>query len=114
MAEPETLGARLKALRLAAGLSQRERAARVGVTFPHISKIENGREPASADLLGRIAGAVGADPVELLLLAERLPEELRDQVVENPELATRFLRSWKAGNITDKDIEKLLKRRGEP
>lgn len=114
MPEPETLGARLKALRLAAGLSQRELAAEVGVTFPHISKVETGREQASAELIGRIAEAVGADPAELLLLADRLPDDLRDQVVENPELATRFLRSWKAGNITDKDIEKLLKRRGEP
>src|SRR5579863_1393461 len=68
--EPEgplpTLGQRLRELRLAAGLSQRELAARVGVSFPHISKIEADRERASTDLLERIAKEVKCDPDELV------------------------------------------------
>jgi transcriptional regulator with XRE-family HTH domain len=47
-----SLGARIKELRLKAGLSQRELAKRVQVSFPHISKIESDIEPASTELLG--------------------------------------------------------------
>jgi transcriptional regulator with XRE-family HTH domain len=101
------LGDYLRELRLAAGLSQRELAARVGVTFPHISKIEAGTENPSDELLVRIAGEVKTDPDELLLYAERVPDALRQQVVEKPQLALQFFRRWRAGAITDETVAEL-------
>jgi transcriptional regulator with XRE-family HTH domain len=103
-----SLGARIRELRLAAHLSQRALASRVGVSFPHISKVEAGREPASADLLERIAEAVGANPDELLLLADRLPDELREAVAAKPDLAPRFLRRWREGHISDDEVRRLI------
>ena len=103
-----SLGARIKELRLKAGLSQRELAKRVQVSFPHISKIESDIEPASTEILERIALEVGGDPDELILLADRLPDELRQAVAEKPDLAPRFLRSWKAGRISDEDVRNLI------
>lgn len=109
----ETLGGRLRRLRIEAGLSQRQLAQEVGVTFPHISKVEAGKEPASAELLVRIAKAVDADADELLLLADRLPDDLHQVVKQKADLAPRFLRSWKAGKISDGQVEALLRGQDE-
>lgn len=102
------VGALIKNYRLKAGLSQRQLAAKVGVTFPHISKIEAGRETASVELLERIAREVDASADELVLAAEHVPDELRQAVAAKPDLAARFLRSWKAGRISDDDVRKLI------
>lgn len=103
-----SVGQRIKELRLAAGLSQRDLAQCVRVGFPHISKIEAGREPASTELLARIAEAVGVGRDELVLLADRLPEELRQVVVDKADLASQFLRTWKQGAISDEDVLALV------
>jgi transcriptional regulator with XRE-family HTH domain len=103
-----SVGRKVRELRQAAKLSQRELASRVGVSFPHISKIEAGREPASTELLTKIAREVNGDPDELLLLADHLPDGLQEAVAAKPELAPRFLRSWKAGRISDEAVRQLL------
>jgi transcriptional regulator with XRE-family HTH domain len=86
-------------------------ATKVGVGFPHISKIESGKESPSEELLQRIASALGASADELLLVANRVPEELAD-VVREKELAPQFLRMWKEGAISDAQVEKLLRADG--
>ena len=55
--EPETLSA----LRLAAGLSQAQLAARAHTTQPHIARIERGQTDPGTDIIARIAQALGAD-----------------------------------------------------
>jgi transcriptional regulator with XRE-family HTH domain len=105
-----TIGAQIRALRVQAGLSQRQLAAKVGVGFPHLSKIEAGKETPSADLVQRIAVSLNADADELLLLADRIPEELAEVVMEKRDLAPLLLRKWKAGAITDEQVQELLGR----
>ena len=97
-------------MRIAAGLTQRDLGVKVDVSFTHISKIEADKEPASAELLKRIARALKVDPDELLLFARKVPEDLSRVVTEKGEIAPRFLRSWKRGEFTDADVEKFLKR----
>jgi transcriptional regulator with XRE-family HTH domain len=87
------LGERIRELRQEAGLSQRELATRVGVSFPHISKVEANREPASAELLTRIADALAADPDELLVLAGRLPADVEKILRADPTRAFQMLRT---------------------
>lgn len=55
--EPETLSA----LRLAAGLSQAQLAARADTTQPYIARIERGQTDPGTDIIARIAQALGAD-----------------------------------------------------
>lgn len=55
--EPDTLSA----LRLAAGLSQAQLAARAQTTQPYIARIERGQTDPSTDLIARIAQALGVD-----------------------------------------------------
>ena len=110
----ENLGEVIRKARLDRSLSQRALAKEVGVSFPHISKIEAGREPPSDDLLRRIAEVVGLDADELLLAADRLPGDVSDAVLAKRDLAPEFLRTWSDGTITDEDVAELLRRaRGE-
>lgn len=106
-----SFGPRIRELRLERGLTQRALAEMVGVTFPHISKIELSAEHASSDLIGKLAKALDADADELFHLAERLPNEITDIVIGKADLASQFLRTWQAGGIKDSDVEGLLQKR---
>jgi Zn-dependent peptidase ImmA (M78 family)/DNA-binding XRE family transcriptional regulator len=107
-----SIGEVVREQRVLAGLTQRQLGEVVGASFTHISKIEAGKEVPSADLLRQIAHAVGGDAEELLLAARRVPEELGQVVVDKPNIAPRFLRSWGEGRISDEDVERLLKKSG--
>jgi HTH-type transcriptional regulator, competence development regulator len=74
----ETFGSRLRVLRREKGFTLRQLADLAGLDFTYLSKIENGRvlyTPA-ADTIRVIAKALGAEPMELLTLANKLPAEL--------------------------------------
>jgi transcriptional regulator with XRE-family HTH domain len=60
------VGAAIRARREAAGLSMRGLAGKSGVSQPFLSQIENGQASPSMVTLYRIAGALGAQPGELL------------------------------------------------
>ena len=63
----ETIGERLKRLRLERGLSQRELAA-PGVSYAYISRIEAGKtRGVDLDTLDRLAHALGISPRSLLM-----------------------------------------------
>ena len=93
MTEAETFGARIKRHRLAAGLTQRELADKVGVGVPHISKVEADREKPSDDLIIRLAGVFGVDADELFLTARRLPPSLADEFAVDPAAALQYFRT---------------------
>jgi DNA-binding XRE family transcriptional regulator len=60
------LGARLRELRLAAGLTQAELARRTGIHRPNIARVEAGRHTPSLETLARLASAIGV-PTTLVL-----------------------------------------------
>jgi transcriptional regulator with XRE-family HTH domain len=64
------MGARLRTLREAAGLTQLELAARSEVTHETISRLELGRRSPRAETIERLARALGVTPAELIGLAE--------------------------------------------
>ena len=73
----EAFGPYLRELRKSRRMSQRELAERVGVTFPYISKIENGQEPPpNAERLQGIASVLAVDPDEILVRAGKAPPDL--------------------------------------
>ena len=55
----DQLGARIRELRLAAGLTQAELARRTGIHRPNIARVEAGRHTPSLETLSRIAVAIG-------------------------------------------------------
>jgi transcriptional regulator with XRE-family HTH domain len=91
-------GVRVRELRKAQGLSQRDLAERVGIDFTYLSKIENGRmEPPSEEVIRRIAQELGADADELILLADKFPSDLAREL-KTPE-RIKVLRRSLAGDI---------------
>jgi DNA-binding XRE family transcriptional regulator len=63
----ERLGARLRELRLAAGLTQAELARRTGIHRPNIARVEAGRHTPSLETLARIANAIGVSTTRVLV-----------------------------------------------
>jgi DNA-binding XRE family transcriptional regulator len=63
----EKLGARLRELRLAAGLTQAELARRTGIHRPNIARVEAGRHTPSLETLARIANAIGVSTTHVLI-----------------------------------------------
>ena len=61
----ELLGARIKELRKAKGLSQEELSEKVGIDSKHLSRIEVGTSYSSLDTLGKIAQALGIEIKDL-------------------------------------------------
>lgn len=90
----ETFGERIRRERLKLGLTQRQLADRVGVSVPHISKLESDRDRPSDDLIVRLARVFKVDPDELRLVARRLPDEMMERMAARPSDALEFLRKW--------------------
>src|SRR5215471_20302690 len=85
----ETIGQRLKRLRLERGLSQRELAA-PGVSYAYISRIEAGTRQPSVKALRRLATKLGVTAEYLETGSEIGATELRELRLANAELAIRL------------------------
>lgn len=77
MEEKNRFGAKIRRLRLKAQLTQRDLAAKVGVDFTYLSKIENGVLPPPAEkIILNLARVLNADKDELNALAGRVPSDI--------------------------------------
>jgi transcriptional regulator with XRE-family HTH domain len=102
-----TFGERLRELRKAKGLSQRALADLVGVNFTYLSKIENEKldfaQFPSEELIRKLAAALDADLDDLLLLAQKVPAEIKQRMMEHPEVFRKI------AQLDDETLRKLLK-----
>jgi len=85
----ETIGQRLKRLRLEQGLSQRELAA-PGVSYAYISRIEAGTRQPSVKALRRLAAKLGVTADYLETGSQLGPDEQRELRLADLELAVRL------------------------
>ena len=89
-----TFGSRIRELRQAQNLTLRDVAKKVKVTFTYLSKIENQKlsfgEFPSDELIVKLARALDADPDELLILAEKIPDMIRKRVLQRPDAFRRI------------------------
>lgn len=101
-----TFGKRILELRTAKNLTQREVADRIGINFTYLSKIENDKLQGDTfpgeDTIKKLAEVLGANEDELLLLAQRIPESIRQRVIQRPD-AFR-----KVASLDDETLNKLL------
>jgi transcriptional regulator with XRE-family HTH domain len=102
-----TFGDKIRELRKAKNLSQRDLAAKVKVNFTYISKIENGNldfgDYPSDDLIRKLAKALGADADDLLILAKKVPESIRKRVIQRPDVFRKLAK------LDDETLDRLLK-----
>ena len=101
-------GQRLRNLRKQKNLSQRDLAARVGIDFTYLSKIEGGRsDPPSEVIIRRIAQVLEADEDELINLAGKVPKDLKAVLEESPQ-AVELLRVLSERKLPEETYRKML------
>lgn len=75
------------------GFSLRQLAARVGIEPAYLSKIERGVfPPPSEEVIVRLAQELGEDKDVLLALGGKLASDLREIVMQRPQLFAELLR----------------------
>lgn len=101
-----TVGKRIREIRKARNLTQRQLAEKVGINFTYLSRVENDRldddQTPREDTLQKIADALETDADELLLLARRIPDAFRDRILSKPGIFRRIL------TLSDQALEDLL------
>jgi transcriptional regulator with XRE-family HTH domain len=104
---PKRFGERLRELRKAKNLSQRALAEKIEIDFTYLSKIESEKldfaQYPSEPLIRKLAEALDADVDELLLLAKKIPPDIRDRVIERPDAFRKI------ASVDDKTLDDILK-----
>jgi len=99
-------GQRVRQLRDAQGLTQRELADSLGVSVSYISKVENEKlhfgDYPSAKFIHKLAGQLEADEDELLLLTDRVPHSIRRRIKQRPNAFRAF------AELDDKTMDRML------
>lgn len=113
MSQANSLGDRIRQLRLEKKLSMRALALKAGIkSVAFIADIEKGYRKPAPDNLERIAQALEVPVEELKELDDRAPvSEIRRLVEENPEWATAFRRMVKEAqnsNLTPGGLVRLI------
>src|SRR5262245_12820989 len=96
----ESVGARLRRLRLERGQSQRDLSA-PGITYAYISRIEAGARTPSMKALRMLAKKLGVTPEYLETGSELDPSELRELRLAEQELRLRLEGSADAEEVAD-------------
>lgn len=104
-------GQTIKKLRKERGVSQRDLAEQSGIDFTYLSKIENNRmEPPSEEAIRRIAKNLSANVDELILLANKFPSDLAQQI-GTLERVTALRRQIAGDFKSAEDFQKAFRKR---
>ena len=76
-------GAKLRELRTKVGLTQKDFAARLGVSLPYLNQMENNKRPVSTTVVLALAGEFGLDVTELSTGdSERMVSDMREALAD--------------------------------
>lgn len=105
-----TFGVRIRQLRKAHNLTLRELAEQVGINFTYLSKVENDRaDPPAEATIRRLANALGVDADELILLAGKLPDAFKRDLLSRPECQMAELyRSLAGKQFSEEEWEEIV------
>lgn len=99
-------GERVRELRKAKNLGQRAFGQLIRVSHTYISKIENEKldfgDYPSEELIRKIAKALDADEDELLVLAKKIPEQIKGRVLQRPDAFRKL------AQLDDETLDRLL------
>ena len=99
------LGKLIRRLRKQKGLSLRQLAEKVSVSFVNIAHIENGRIATSEEVIKELAKALDYDVDKLLAAADSVNEDIKNIIKKLPLAVPEFLRTAK--NLTEKEWKDL-------
>ena len=100
-------GQRIRELRQQRGVTQKELALRVGVSPSYINKVERDRlhfgDYPSAKFIHKLADELNTDEDELLLLADKVPNDIRQRIRERPDAFRRLAK------LSNRALDNLLR-----
>ena len=102
----------IKRLRKKKGLTLRQLAEQISVSFVNISHIENGRVETSEKVIKELAKALDYDVDKLLATADSINEDVKNIIKKLPNAVPEFLRTAK--NLTEyewKDLTEQIKKK---
>lgn len=107
----QRFGERIRELRKAKNFDQRTLAGKIGVSHTYVSKIENEKldfsDYPSEKRIRKIAEVLEADVDELLTLAQKVPDDIKQRVIERPDAFRKI------AELDDKTLNALLKKLDE-
>jgi site-specific DNA-methyltransferase (adenine-specific) len=86
------IGARIRELRNSIDIGLKPLARQVGITHSHLSRVERGEVQPSAELLDRLADALGVSAEEFRLQAGIVPEDIAQVFLKHPREAALVVR----------------------
>ncbi len=92
-----TFGSVLRKLRSKEDIGIKKLATAINVDYAYISRIENGKLKPSQRVIERIANYFNCDRDELLILGDKIPEDIKKILRENPDEALAYLREKFSG-----------------
>jgi len=100
------VGKIIRKIRKEKGISLRDLAKKVNVSFVNISYIENGRIETSKEVLRNISKALDYDFDKLLSSTDLIDDDLTKIINKKPNLVPEFLRTAK--NLSSEDWKNLI------
>lgn len=99
-------GKKIRELRIKKGMTLRNLAPLVGVGYHYLSKVENekldfGQFPGER-LIRKLAEVLNGNKNELLLLAQKVPDPIKERVLERPEVFSALAK------CDDATLDKLM------
>ena len=87
----------------------RQTAARSGIEPSYLSKVERGlAPPPSEPAIGRLAESLALDRDELLALAGKIPEDVRQTILKRPKLLAGLVRQF--AEVSDQAVLRVILR----
>lgn len=93
-----TFGSLLRKLRRSQGIGIKKLGPALGLDYTYLSRIENDKVIPSEQVIDKLSAYFEYDKDELMLLADKIPEDIRQILRENPQEALRYLRERFTGH----------------
>lgn len=95
-----TFGNLLRELRYKKDIGIKKLATAIDVDYAYISRIENSKIKPSERVIERISKYFNYSKDELMLLGDKIPEDIKEILRENPDEALSYLREKFSGDRT--------------
>jgi transcriptional regulator with XRE-family HTH domain len=92
-----TFGTLLRSLRYKEDIGIKKLAAEINVDYAYLSRIENDKLKPSERVIERISRYFNYNKDELMILGDKIPEDIKKILRENPEEALSYLREKFSG-----------------
>lgn len=106
--DQQHFGSLVRQKRLDKGYSLRKFAELVGISPTYLSLVEKGKveRPPTAERVRKMAELLAESPDQWIALAGRMPEDVKDIILKDPETMPALLRA--ANNLTPEQLKKLI------